>query len=195
VSVLEAVLRAALTATFLLSAAGKTMALEKSARMLAGLLPLPGRPLAIALIAGEAVAAVSVATAQDGPRADVAVGVALLLALTFAGASTRASLAGQRVMCACFGSLRPAQALGWHTLVRAGVIAAAAIGWRAAIGVVQPSVSSTEDRAALSFVAAAAVASFIAWTQWRAGIAHRRFAANAIYLQAVSPERQRREPG
>jgi len=35
-----------------------------------------------------------------------------------------------------------------------------------------------------------------AWrAQWRAGIAHRRFAANAIYLQAVSPERQRHEPG
>lgn len=194
-SALEAVLRAALTATFLLSAAGKTMALEKSARMLSRLLPLPGRPLAVALIAGEAVAALAVATAQDGLRADIAAGVALILALTFAGASVRASLAGQHVMCACFGSLRPVQALGWHTLVRAGVIAAAAIGWRAAIGVVQPSASGAEGRAALSFVTAAAVASFIAWTQWRAGIAHRRFAANAIYLQATSPEWQRREPG
>jgi methylamine utilization protein MauE len=195
VSALEAVLRAALTATFLLSAAGKTMALEKSARMLSGLLPLPGRPLAIGLIVGEAVAALAVATAQDGSRADVAAGAALLLALTFAGASVRASLAGQRVMCACFGSLRPAQALGWHTLVRALVIAAAAIGWRAAVGVVQPSAAGAEDRAALSFVVAAAVASFMAWTRWRAGIAHRRFAANAIYLQATSPEWQRRESG
>ena len=62
-------------------------------------------------------------------------------------------------------------------------------------GAAQERAGSAEDRAALSFVSAAAVASFIAWTQWRAGIAHRRFAADAIYLQAVSPEWQRREPG
>jgi hypothetical protein len=195
VSALEAVLRVALTATFLLSAAGKTMALEKSARMLSGLLPLPGRPLAVALIAGEVLTATAVATAQNGPRADVAAGAALVLALTFAGAAIRASLSGQRVLCACFGSLRPAQSLGWHTLVRALVIAAAAIGWRAAVSVVQPSASSAADRAALSFISAAAVASFIAWTHWRAGIAHRRFAANAIYLQRLTAAAQSREPG
>jgi Methylamine utilisation protein MauE len=195
VSALEAVLRAALTATFLLSAAGKTMALEKSARMLSGLVPLPGRPMALALVGAEALTATAVATAQNGPRADFAAGAALALVLLFAGASIRASLAGQRLLCACFGSLSPAQSLGWRTLVRARVIAAAAAGWRAAISVVQPSASSAADRAALSFVAAAAVASLIAWTHWRAGIAHRRFAANAIYLQRLTAGAQTREPG
>jgi hypothetical protein len=195
VSALEAVLRAALTATFLLSAAGKTMALDKSARMLSELLRLPGRPLAVALIAAEVLTATAVATARDGVRADVAAGAALALALIFAAASIRASLAGQRVQCACFGSLRPAQSLGWHTLVRALVIAAAAVGWRAAISVVHPSASSAADRAALAFVAAAAIASFIAWTHWRAGIAHRRFAANAIYLQRQMAEAHGRKPG
>lgn len=189
----EIVLRAALTATFLLSAAGKAMALEKSSRMLSQLLPLPGRPLALGLIAAETLAAAAIATAQEGERADIGAGAALVLALLFAGASLRASLGGQALTCACFGSLRPAQVLGWHTLLRALAIAVAAAGWLAAVAAAPASGLHTADRAALSFTAAAAVASVIAWTHWRAGIPHRRFAAEAIYLQrqgAPSPPRE-----
>jgi hypothetical protein len=201
-SILEFVLRATLTATFLLSAAGKAMALDKSARMLSGLLPAPrwpplarragtalaarvlsGRLLASALISAEAAAAALVATARDGLLADLASGLALGLAVLFAGGSILGMLSGRQVTCACFGSLRPAQALGWHTMVRALVIAALVAGWRASIAASPPSASRAADLAALSFAGAAAASSVIAWTHWRAGIRHRRFAATAIYLQ------------
>jgi hypothetical protein len=201
-SILEFVLRATLTATFLLSAAGKAMALDKSARMLSGLLPVPrwrplasragkalvarilsGRLLASALISAETTAAVLVATARDGLLADLASGLALGLAVLFAGGSILGMLSGRQVTCACFGSLRPAQALGWHTMVRALVIAAVVAGWRVGIAASPPSAARAADLAALSFAGAAAAASVIAWTHWRAGIPHRRFAATAIYLQ------------
>ncbi len=194
-SVIEFALRAALTATFLLSAAGKTVARHSTERMLRELLPPNAAPMTapvtISLIAAEVLTAVAVATADDGVRADIGLGAVLALALAFTVASVLGLRRGDVLTCACFGTFRPVRALGWHTLARAGVIAAAAAGWRLALAAVPATSADTADRAGLSFVTAAAVASAIAWNHWRHGIAHRRFAADATYLYQLTSQSRR----
>lgn len=194
-SAIEFALRAALTATFLLSAAGKTVARRSTERMLRELLPPKAAqmttPVTISVIAAEVLTAVAVATAADGVRADVGLGAVLALALAFTVASVLGLRRGDSLTCACFGTFRPARALGWHTLARAAVIAAAAAGWWLALAALPERSAETADRAGLSFVTAAAVASAIAWNHWRHGIAHRRFAADATYLYQLTSQSRR----
>ena len=157
---------------------------HKAARMTAS--------LTISLIVAEVLTAVATSTAANGFRADIGLGAALALVLAFTGASVLGIARGERLTCACFGTFRPARALGWHTLARAAVIAAAAVGWRLALAALPATSADTADRAGLSFVTAAAVASAIAWNHWRHGIAHRRFAADATYLYQLNSQRRTR---
>ena len=121
--ILELALRIAVSATFLLSAAGKAVTPGPSAEMVAQLLALRGRHLArvlaAAIIAGEAAAAALVASADSGIRADLAAGIALALCALFTAAAIRARTSGRQIACRCFGSLRPTEMLGPRTLRRA----------------------------------------------------------------------------
>ncbi|MGE5831205.1 MAG: MauE/DoxX family redox-associated membrane protein [Micromonosporaceae bacterium] len=176
----ELALRIGLTATFLLSAAGKTMSFPASREMVAQLLRLADRRaasgIAGVLILAEGVTAVAIASADGGYRAQLAAGAAGLLCLLFAGAAVLARTSPRPVTCHCFGSLRPAAELGSRTLVRAAVLAAAVVGWIVVARPMSLSADVVAQRAALAFAASALVSSVIAWTHWRQGIPHRRFA-------------------
>lgn len=176
----ELALRIGLTATFLLSAAGKTMSFRASSEMVVQLLRLgdrrAARGIAGALILGEGLTAVAVASADGGRRAQIAAGGALLLCLLFAGAVVLARTSPRPVTCHCFGSLRPAAELGPRTLVRAAVLTLAVVGWVVVARPMSLSADAVAQRAAVAFAASALVSSVIAWTQWRQGIPHRRFA-------------------
>ena len=195
-AVVELALRVGLTAVFLLSAAGKTMAFGTSTQMVSQLLALRrGRAaplLAGGLIGGEVVAAVLVATADSGIRARVAAAVTLVLCALFAGATVRATMGGRRIACNCFGSLRPTEALGPRTLLRALGLAAATVVWYLLVQPLTISPEAMAQRVAVSFTVSALVASAIAWTHWRRGIPHRRFATEAIRLQVTHSATRRK---
>jgi hypothetical protein len=180
----ELALRVGLTATFLLSAAGKTMSFRSSGEMAAQLLRLAdrraARGIAGGLIVGEGVTAVAIASADGGRRAQLAAGAALMLCLLFAAAAVLARTSPRPITCHCFGSLRPSAELGPRTLVRAAVLAFAVVGWVVALRPMSLTTDAVAQRAALAFAASALIASAIAWTHWRHGIPHRRFAIEAM---------------
>lgn len=194
--VLELALRIAVSATFLLSAAGKTVTPAPSAEMVAQLLALRGRRLArvlaAALIGAEAAAAALVASADSGIRADLAAGIALALCALFTAAAIRARASGRQIACRCFGSLRPTEMLGPRTLRRALPLAAAVVAWYAAVQEASFTAVRVPDRTALTAAAGALVATVLAWTHWRRGIPHRRFANEAIRKETTGPSEARR---
>ncbi|HST67338.1 MAG TPA: MauE/DoxX family redox-associated membrane protein [Mycobacteriales bacterium] len=181
----ELVLRLGLVAVFLLAAAGKAVSTAAVGEMVRGLLPRlsrsAGRAMAVLVIAAEA--GIALALARSGRAASPVAAAGLVACAVFAGASVLALRRGGSISCRCFGGLGDGSVLGARTLVRAGVLAVAVLGWYAAVRAAGPAVAAAGPRTALCFAVAAAAAAGLAWRRLLPGLANRRFAAYGLEQQ------------
>lgn len=146
--------RVLLAAVFVAAFAGKVRSRRGFAEFrdsIAALVPLPALPLAVSVLAGEAVAVVLLAV--PGTRLGYGVVVALLIA--FCGAVLLAVIGRKPVRCKCFGA--GGDVLGPKHLVRNGVLIAVA-----ALGAFVPAPVSWEEPLTLLTIAVVLLAVVVA---------------------------------
>lgn len=185
----EVVLRAGLVTVFLLAAVGKAVALPGVSGMLRALVPgLPERTarlVAAGAVGYEGIVALALGVAGRAPAAWVAVAAGLACC-----AFVLVSIRGRRVggvTCRCFGNLGAGTALGRRTVVRSIALGLAATGWYLLVARVGPGVAAAGPRTALCVSVAAFTGTVLLWRRLRPGMAHRRFAADAILKQTSRP--------
>ncbi|MCX2952718.1 TlpA family protein disulfide reductase [Lentzea sp. NEAU-D7] len=146
--------RVLLAVVFLVAFAGKVRSRRGFAEFrdsIAALVPLPARPLAVAVLAGEALAVVLLAV----PGTRLGYGVAVTLLVTFCGAVVLAITGRKSVRCKCFGA--GGDVLGLKHLVRNGLLIAVA-----ALGAFVPAPVSWEEPLTLLTIAVVLLAVVVA---------------------------------
>ncbi|WP_439656087.1 TlpA family protein disulfide reductase [Lentzea sp. HUAS TT2] len=146
--------RVLLAAVFLAAFAGKVRSRQGFAEFrdsLAALVPLPARFLAVAVLAGEAVAVVLLAV----PGTRLGYGVAVALLVVFCGGISLAMVGRKAVRCKCFGA--GGDVLGIRHLVRNGALIAVA-----AVGAFVPAPDSWEEPLTLITIAVVLLAVVVA---------------------------------